>query len=136
MLEGIARAMINTIELVAGRVGERVFFPDREPLPAESDFIEATAFASVISSSLSSASALVSFAEAEAEALIRAHMGVVEAIADAMAEQGTLDGEQVDQIISDAVAAGMLAAERKRRREMQARAERAEKFKEVVITNG
>lgn len=133
--EAIARAMINTIELVAGRVGERVFFPDREPLPAESDFIEAKAFAGVISSSSSSASALVSFAEAEAEALIRAHMGVVKAIADALVKYGTLYSEQIDGIIARAINAELLAREHERRREMRARTERASQFKEM-IANG
>jgi hypothetical protein len=45
---GIARAMINIVELVAGRVGEKIFFPDQEPIPAAQDFLEARAFASII----------------------------------------------------------------------------------------
>lgn len=81
----------------------------------------------------SSPDALIRFCEAEAEALIRAHMGVATALIGALVERGTID--HVDQIISDAVAAEMLAAEHEHRHEMQVRTARAAQFKEM-IANG
>jgi hypothetical protein len=72
------------------------------------------------------------FAEVEAGALIRAHLGAVTALADALIERGTLNGDEVDAIITRAVDIEKLAAEKQRRREMQIRAERAEKFMQLI----
>jgi hypothetical protein len=125
--------MVNIVELVSGRVCERVFFPDHEPLPAEHDLAEARALASVICAS-GAVGALLAFAEAEAEALIRAHLPVVTALVDALDEKGTLTGDEVDRIISDGIAGEMLEVEREHRRHDRARVESAAKFKE--LTNG
>lgn len=73
------------------------------------------------------------FAEAEAEALIREHMHVVNVLIDALAERGTLTGDELLQIINNAVSGELLAREHERRREMQARVESAEKFKEAAL---
>lgn len=56
-------------------------------------------------------------------------------LADALVDQGTVDGEQVDEIIIKATAIEVLAAEHQRRREMHARAESAAKF-EKMTANG
>ncbi|WP_407168701.1 hypothetical protein [Bradyrhizobium sp. ORS 111] len=72
------------------------------------------------------------YVEAEAEALIRSHLGVVTALTDALVEHGTLTSEQVDQVIDAAIAGEMLDAERGRRREIHQRAERAAKFKAMI----
>jgi hypothetical protein len=93
------------IELVAGSVCERVLFPDLPPLSAEHDAIEARSIASVICAAPGAVDAFLRYCEAEAEALIRAHLGVVTALSDALFEEGFLDGERVDLIISSAVAA-------------------------------
>jgi hypothetical protein len=114
--EEIMRAQIVVTELVAGRVAEKVFFPDHEPLPAEHDLLEARAFASVCASPGAAVDALLRYAEAEAETLIRAHLPVVAALIDQLVEHGTLSGEQVDEIISGAIAAEIFSAEHQRRR--------------------
>jgi hypothetical protein len=123
--------MINIVELVAGRVGEKIFFPDQERTGG-ARFAEAHAFASIICSSPAAVEALLCWAEAEAAALIRARPTAVMLLANALVDQGTVDGEQVDEIIIKATAIEMLTAEHARRREMQARAERAAKFNEMT----
>jgi hypothetical protein len=45
--DAYVRFQVNCIELVGGRVCERVLYPDHEPLPAEHDQTEARAFAAV-----------------------------------------------------------------------------------------
>jgi hypothetical protein len=115
MADEITRAIVMVTELVAGRVCERNFYPDHDPLPAEHDYIEARALASVVCAAPSAVDAFIRFAEAEAEALIRAHLGVVTELVDALVEHGTLSGEQVDRIISNAVAGEMVADENARR---------------------
>jgi hypothetical protein len=114
--EEMARAMIMITELVSGSVCERIMYPDLLALGAEHDMIEARALASVVCSSPGAIGAMLAYAEAEAEALIRAHLPVVTALIDQLVEHGTLSGEQVDEIISGAIAAEIVAAEHQRRR--------------------
>jgi hypothetical protein len=121
--EEITRAQTMIIELVAGSVCERVFFPDHKPLTAEHDLAEAHALASV---TCASPSALLRFAEVEAETLIRAHRSVVTALIDDLIERGTLTGDEVDWIISIAVA---LETERSRRADWRARELAANSFR-------
>lgn len=122
-------------ELVAGRVCETVMYPDHEPISAERDFMEARALASTVSSSKGAIDALLAWAMVEVEALIRSHMGVVAALIDALDERGTITSAEVDEIIAAAVGAELLAVERQRRAEMQARAESAKSFMDL-IANG
>jgi hypothetical protein len=123
------RAIVNIIELVAARVCERIFYPEHEPLPAEHDLAEARALASVIASP-GAVEPMLKYAEAEAEALIRTHLGVVQALIDALETAGTLSGEQVDDTIARAVAARQLAEEQQRRHEWQNVITRANSFAE------
>lgn len=109
------RAQVAAIELVGGRVAERILFPDLSPLPAEHDQAEARAFAAIACAAPSAAGALIAYAEAEAEALLRAHPIAVTALVDAIVEKGALSGIEVDAIIAQAMAAGGLALERQRR---------------------
>jgi hypothetical protein len=88
---------------------------------AAHDLLEARAFASVCASPGAAVDALLRCAEAEAETLIRAHLPVVTALIDQLVEHGTLSGEQVDEIISGAVAAEIVAAEHQRRRKRRRR---------------
>lgn len=129
--EETVRAWVMIVELVAASVCERVMFPDLPVLGAEHDIIEARALASVICSTAHSIDALLAFAEAEAEGLIRIHMGAVEALIEALVEQGTLSGEQVDQIISRGIANENVAAERARRQHWAQEMERAKRFREM-----
>jgi hypothetical protein len=121
LAEEITRAQTFMIELVAGSVGERVMFPDMPQLPAEHDRAEARALASVVCAMPSAIDALLAYAEAEAEALIRANLDIVEALADALVAKGTLSGgAEVDEVIATCVARRALAKERERRRRWQA----------------
>jgi hypothetical protein len=131
LAEAITRAQTHIIELLAGSCCERIMYPDLPPLPAEHDLTEARALASVIAAP-QAVPALLAYCTAEAESLIRAHLGVVAALVDALAEKGTLIGSEVDKIISDAVAAEVLATEHARRREQDQRAENSSKFLELI----
>ena len=126
------RAQIAICELVAARVGEHVFFPDCEPLPVENDYVEARALASIVCSP-GAIDAFIHFAEVEAAAIIRPHCCAVKATADALMEQGTIDGNRVDEIIACAADIETLAIEHERRREMQGRAESASRLREFAV---
>jgi hypothetical protein len=95
--------------------------PKDAPLVAEHDQIEARAFAAIACATPQAASALLAYAEAEAAALLSAHLGVVTALVDAIIERGVLTGDEVDQVIIRAMAAETLAVERQRRRDWQER---------------
>jgi hypothetical protein len=125
----IVRAQIMCLELVAGTVCERVMFPDCPVLSAKHDAVEARALASVVYAASAAVDAFVRYAEAEAEALIRAHQGVVTALVDALVENGTLYSEQIDRIINDAVAAEIVASELLERQRWSQRIESAAKFR-------
>jgi hypothetical protein len=58
---------------------------------------------------------LLAYCEAEAEALIRAHVGVVQALIDALVDRGTLTSDEIDLIIAGAVAGERLSAALSRR---------------------
>jgi hypothetical protein len=130
LCEEIVRAQVFMIELLAGSLGERVIFPDLPPLLAEHDRCEAKALASVVCASPAAIDALLAYAEAEAEALIRANLSAVSALTDALVEKGTLFSEEVDQIIATAADAELLAAEQARRLAWLTRSENAAKFRQ------
>jgi hypothetical protein len=116
LAEEITRSQTNIIECLAGTVGERMMLPDLPPLPAEHDRIEARALASVICASPLAVDSLLTYGEAEAEALIRDNHDIVAALTDALIAEGTLSGGEVDAIIVAGVARRSLAAEHERRR--------------------
>ncbi len=130
--EYYVRAQVAAIELVGGRVAEQILHPNNAPLPAEHDQIEARAFAAVACAAPQAASALLAYAEAEAAALLSAHLGVVTALVDAVVERGFLTGDEVDQVIMRAMAAETLAVERQRRRDWQERQASAAAFVAAV----
>jgi hypothetical protein len=124
------RAQTMVIELVAGSIAEKILFPDQPPLRAEHDKIEARAIAAIACVSPRSVDAMLAYAEAEAEHLIRENLNVVLALVDALVESGTLDGEQVDVVIAGAIAARAAEAERVRRADWQRRERSATVFLE------
>jgi hypothetical protein len=127
--ETFIRSQCNVIELVGGDVCMRIMYSDLFMHSTEHDWIEARALASVC---CAAPEAFLRYAEAEAEALIREHLYVVTVLIDQLADRGILTGEELEQIIRDAVPGEMQAREHGRRREMQMRVESAEKFKETV----
>jgi hypothetical protein len=103
--EFIVQAQTMVIELVAGSVAERILFPDKTPLRAEHDKIEARAVAAIACASPRSVDALLAWAECEAENLIRENLGVVLALVDALVDSkdGKLTGTEVDSVIQSAM---------------------------------
>jgi hypothetical protein len=99
------KAQTMVIELVAGGIAEKVLFPDQPPLRAEHDKIEARAVAAIACASPRSVDAMLAYAEAEAENLIRENLNVVLALVDALvaSPKGKLTGQQVDAVIENAV---------------------------------
>jgi hypothetical protein len=99
------RAQTMVIELVAGGIAEKLLFPDIPPLRAEHDKIEARAVAAIACASPRSVDAMLAYAEAEAENLIRENLNVVLALVDALvaSPKGKLTGEQVDAVIEGAI---------------------------------
>jgi hypothetical protein len=68
----------------------------------------------------------------EAAALLSAHLGVVTALVDAIVERGVLTGDEVDQVIMQAMVAETLAVECQRRRDWQERLASAAAFVAAV----
>jgi hypothetical protein len=92
------------------RAAELILHPDRSSLGAKHDQIEAAAFARV-----ATVTALLAYAEAEATALLKSNIGIVNALVEALIEAGTLSGDEIDAIIRREVATKALANERARR---------------------
>jgi hypothetical protein len=111
------RAQTMVIELVAASVCEKILFPDQPPLRAEHDRNEARAVAPLACASPRSVDAMLAYAEAEAENLIRENLNVVLALVDALVESaaGKLTGAEVDSMIESAIACEHLNIEIKRR---------------------
>jgi hypothetical protein len=98
-----AQTMVS--ELVAGGIAERILFPDQPPLRAEHDKIEARAVAAIACASPRSVDAMLAYAEAEVENLIRENLNVVLALVDALvaSPKGKLTGQEVDAVIASAM---------------------------------
>jgi ApbE superfamily uncharacterized protein (UPF0280 family) len=75
--------------------------------------------AALIYSSPEAQGIFISACAAEARAILHRHADVVDALAGALVEHCTLDGTQIDDIISRTVAARQLAQEHDRRRRWQ-----------------
>jgi hypothetical protein len=123
--EGVVRAETLIIELVVGTVGEVVALPDVEPLSAEHDLIEARALAGVVSFAVEP---FLAFCQAEAKVILSANRDVLLALADRLVERGTLSGEEVDEVIGEAVASRLIVAEHQRRADWRRRERNAQAF--------
>jgi len=76
---------------------------------------EANAFAKVAVAASPAVAALIAYCEAEAAALIRANIEIVQALVEALIERGILTGDEIDAIIAREIAVKALANERARR---------------------
>jgi hypothetical protein len=72
--------------------------------------------------------ALISYAVAEATALLTSNRDILDALVEALIEAGQLSGERVDEIISGCMTARSVTAERQRRAEWKQRESNAAKF--------
>jgi hypothetical protein len=86
-------------ELVAGSVAEALFLPS-EPWPADSDRAQERALASLICTSPESIGAFIKFCMTEAAALLRPREHIVRALTAELLVRRTMNGDQVDTIIS------------------------------------
>jgi hypothetical protein len=126
--EFYARAQVSIIELVAGEVAELILHPDHPSLGAKHDFVEAHAFARVACAASPAVAALIEYCEAEAAALIRENIEIVQALVEALIETGSLSGDQIDAIISREVAMRSIKLEHQRRADWQRTTESAALF--------
>jgi hypothetical protein len=118
--EFFVRATVLAIELCAGSVAEAILYPHEAPLPTSHDQIEAAAFASLAVASPRAVPAFLEYCRAEAAALITDHLGAAKAIADGLVERGELSGEEVDNIITVALAREALNDEKVRQTKWRA----------------
>jgi hypothetical protein len=109
------RGLNNVIALVAGEAAELLLHPDLPPLGAQHDFVEADAFAKITVIAGPAVAAMVSYAKAEANAILSANIDIAQALVEALEKAGVLSGEQVDMIIAGAIAARAAEGERVRR---------------------
>ena len=131
--ESYVRGLNNVIGLLAGEVCETILHPDLPSLGAQHDHDEALAFAKITVIASPSITSMLSYARAEATAIIFANIDIARALVDALEKAGALSGEQVDAIISATVAARAVEAERIRRADWKARERNAATFKRVVV---
>lgn len=122
------RAQTNCIALVAGEVAELILHPGTPVLGAMHDHIEARSFARVACASTSAATALISYARAEAQGLLLANLGVLRALVDAIVARGTLLRDEIDEIIAATLAQESVAAEHEARRRWQGIIDSASRF--------
>jgi ATP-dependent Zn protease len=113
--ELIIRGQSQMIELMAGAAAEEVLFPRERNLGAKHDQIEARAFAKVVVAAQPAAKALLQYCYAEARALVRSRLDIVDMLVEALIAVGTLTGEEVDEIISVGVALRSVKMEQARR---------------------
>jgi hypothetical protein len=113
--EYYVRSQNNVIALVAGECAEKLLHPDLPSLGAIHDFVEAAAFARIAVAASPAVEALVAYCRAEATALLTDNRDMVDALVEALIEAGELNGERVDEIISECVTARSAEIERQRR---------------------
>jgi hypothetical protein len=130
--EYLVRSQINITELVAGQCAELILHPELPSLGATHDFVEAAAFGRITVAAQSAVAALLKYCEAEASSLILEHIVIVRALVEALIERGTLSGDQVDEIISQSVAARLIKIEHQRRDDWRTRERSAAKFLEGI----
>jgi hypothetical protein len=101
-------------ELTAGSEAEKLHCGDA--WTASDDRKQERQLAALIFSTPQSVEAFIAACALEAQAILHRHVEVVEALAAALLEHRTLDGAQIDETISRAVAARQLSQEHERRR--------------------
>jgi len=116
--EFYTHAHFRIIVLLAGTESERLFHTADPPLQANHDLEEAKVFAAIICSP-AAVPAFIEFGKAEARAILDDHRHIALALARALVANRTLDGDQIDSVISDAVFAKAIDNEHLRRAEWQ-----------------
>jgi hypothetical protein len=113
---------------VAGRAAEAIAGIDSNSETAATDMALAKLYAGTVCISESAISSFIGYCSAEARELLKVHWRAVEAVANALKEHKTLDGEAIDRIILEAEADATHEAEIIRRERMAAMTENAQRF--------
>jgi hypothetical protein len=120
-------ALNRCIELAAAAVAERMLLPG-EPVPSVSDIEQAVGLASLCCKSPQAVERFLAFCEQQAHDLLYPHALVIMSLSIVLRINRTLDGAEIDKIISDVQARKALAAERGHRKRWQRVIENAAAF--------
>jgi hypothetical protein len=123
-------ARCRCLELLAGREGERLAAGDAT-LSADSDLQLANLYAGTVCAP-AAIPAYLAFARQQARAILQSHWYTVLAPATALDREGTLTGETIDRIISQAEATAEHHREVARRQKMNEAIRRAAVFLKLV----
>jgi hypothetical protein len=124
----LCEAACRCLELLAGQEGERLA-TGATTLPADSDLQMAEMYAGTICSP-AAVPVYLAFARQQARAILQSHWYTVLALATVLDREGTLTGETIDRIVSQAEAAAEHHREVARRQKMNDAAIRAAAFLE------
>jgi hypothetical protein len=122
------------IELMAGRAAERMLLSDDDTLPAGDDHRQARELALLICRSEQAIDAFISHCDVAAGDLLMPYGDVVMVLSIVLRIKRTLEGPEIDEIISDAEARKAMAVEHSRRADWRAREMSARAFRQNVIT--
>src|SRR3984885_10945244 len=117
------------VELMAGRAAERMLLSDSEPVPPVDDLRQARELAMLICSSEEAIETFIAHCDVAAWDLLLPYGDVVMTLSIVLRIKRTLDGAEMDKIISDVQAQKGLAIERVRRKRWQRVIENAAAFK-------
>jgi hypothetical protein len=118
---------IQCIEFMAGRAAERMLLPDEPAMPAD-DLRQARELAILICSSEEAIETFIAHCDVAARDLLMPYGDVVMALSIVLRIKRTLDGAEIDALISDIQTRKARAAEHRRRMEWQRVLESAEVF--------
>jgi hypothetical protein len=117
----------HCIELMAGRAAERMLLDDQHAPPAD-DLRQARQLAMLICTSEEAIETFIVHCDIAARDLLLPYGDVVMALSIVLRIKRTLDGAEIDKLISDVQARKAQAAEHRRRKEWQRAVENAAKF--------
>ncbi len=120
-------ALNRCIELAAAAVAERMLLPG-EPVPSVSDIEQAVGLASLCCKSPQAVERFLAFCEQQAHDLLCPHAPIIMSLSIVLRIKRTLDGAEIDKIISDVQARKALAVEHGRRQRWQQVIENAAAF--------
>jgi hypothetical protein len=115
----VQHAINRVIEIAAGSLGERMLL-EGPPWAAPHDRMQETAFARLLCSTPQAAEAFVRFCEAQCRDLLEPHLHIIAQLAAALRVRRALTGEEVDQVITVALAKASVEEERARRAQWRA----------------
>jgi hypothetical protein len=120
-------ALNRCIELAAASVAELMLLPG-EPVPSVSDIEQAVGLASLSCKSPEAVERFLAFCEQQAHDLLYPHAPIIMSLSIVLRIKRTLDGAEIDKIISDVQARKALAVEHGRRQRWEQVIENAAAF--------